>query len=487
MSWRRMNIWVGGALMICSMTPAYSEPQSDVQANLPTPDLEVPHAPTASDGITEAPIKDSQNLAPDANSLTGARDLSLGVSRLRHSFWQPYINLTSTLDTNSLTTGHTGSLTTWSSLYGGIDLHKMSGQSDLTMTYLGGGLISNDGKASNSVVQQLELGDKLNWRRSNLSFTNQLSYLPEAAFGFGLPSGLSPSLGQGTPVQPVLAPNQSILTTQAGRISNTFLAELDKFLTPRSSLTFVGSYSVLHFLDGGFLNSSGTVFQVGYNRKATREDTVAVLYRFTTFQYNSANQSINSHVMQLSYGRQLTGRMAFQVAAGPGLGLFRTPLLVNTGASAGSPTMGGSSTQLYWTLDTSMTHQMRLAQLRFAYDHSLSEGAGVLAGAVNDQVSGSINSQLSRALNGGFVAGYARNRGISVATPTPSNQSYNYWFAGVNCAHPMGRSSSLFVNYRVQFQDSDIAFCAGATCGRSLVRHTLSIGFDWRSRPIAME
>jgi len=82
---------------------------------------------------------------------------------------------------------------------------------------------------------------------------------------------------------------------------------------------------VLHFLDDGFLNSSGTVFQAGYNRKATREDTVAVLYRFTGFQYSNLDQSIESHVMQLSYGRQLTGRMAFQVAAGPGIGLLRIP------------------------------------------------------------------------------------------------------------------------------------------------------------------
>jgi hypothetical protein len=46
---------------------------------------------------------------------------------------------------------------------------------------------------------------------------------------------------------------------------------------------------------------------------------------------------------------------------------------------------------------------------------------------------------------------------------------------------------NLALTYRVQFQDSNGGFCVGATCAKSLVRHTLSIGIDWRWRPMLME
>ena len=197
------------------------------------------------------------------------------------------------------------------------------------------------------------------------------------------------------------------------------------------------------------------------------------------------DQSIDGHVVQVSYGRRVTGRLAFQVAAGPAVGFFRTPISTSTGTPGGSTTTTSSSTQAYWTLDTSMTYQRRRAQFGLAYDHSLSGGAGVLAGAINNQVSGSINSQLTRTLNGGFVLGYARNQGLNVAAP--SNQSYNYWFSGMDFSHPWGRWTSLFLSYRTQFQNSNTGFCVGTTCGKSLVRHTVSIGFGWRPRPIPIE
>lgn len=464
-----------------------SAAKSNSQTTQPVPALRSLLTSVTDSGNTEDPNADPQTLAPDRRALAGAQDLSLGAPALSRSSWQPLLNLISTLDTNALTTNNAGGKTTWTSLYGGIDLRRVSPRSDLTLNCLTGGLISSDGNASNSLTQQLAFGEKLSWRRSTISFFDQLSYLPETAFGFGVPSGLSLPGGQGLSLQPVLTPNQSILTTRGPRISNSFLVEVDTLLTPRSSLTFVGSYSLLRFLHNGFLNFGNAVFQAGYNYQITRKDTIALLYRFTAFRYDNFDQSIDSHIVQVSYGRRVTGRLAFQVAAGPVVGLLRTPISTSTGTSGGSTTTTSSSTQPYWTLDTSMTYQRQRTQFGLAYDHSLSGGAGVLAGAVNDQVSGSINSQLSRSLNGGFVLGYARNQGLNVTAPTPSNQSYNYWFSGVNFGHRWGHSTNLFLSYQVQFQDSNTGFCVGTTCGKSFLRHTVSLGIDWRSRPVPIE
>ena len=486
---RKLRISTGVAIlvMVLGVPVARSQQQSNGQATPPI--LALPWSPSsaASNGNAEDPDANPHVLAPDKRALTGAQDFSLGVPALTHSFWQPLFNLMLTLDTNPLATNRSSGLTTWTSLFGGIDLHRMSGRSDLTLNYLAGGLTANNGNASNSLSHQLELVEKLSWRRTVISFVDQLTRLPEATFGSGMASGPSLPGAQGLSLQPALTLNQSILTTRGQRISNAFLTEVDRFLTPRSSLTFVGSYSLLRFLDNGFLNFGNALFQAGYNHQFTRKDTVALLYRFTAFRYNNFDQSIDDHVVQVSYGRRVTGRLAFQVAAGPEVGFFRTPISPSTGTSGGSTTTIPSLTQAYWTLDTSMTYQRQRTQFGLAYDHSLSGGAGVLAGAVSNQVSGSINSQLTRILNGGFVSGYARNQGLNVAAPTPSNQSYNYWFSGMNFSRPWGRWTNLFLSYSLQFQDSNVGFCVGTTCGKSFVRHTVSIGFGWRPRPIPIE
>jgi hypothetical protein len=472
-------------VMVLELPMARSQQQSNGQATPPGSPLYSP-LPSAANGNAQVLNADPQKLAPDTRALAGAQDLSLGVPALTRSFWQPFFSVMLTLDTNPLATNHSSGLTTWTSLFGGIDLHRTSGRSDLAVNYLAFGLTANNGHASNSLGHELELVEKLSWRRIAISFLDQLSYLPETAFGSGV-AGAPSFPGEGLSLQPALTGNQSILTTRGPRISNSFLTEVDRFLTPRSSLTFVGSYSLLHFVDNGFLNLTDTVFQAGYNHQFTRKETIALLYRFTAFRYNNFDQSIDSHAVQVAYGRRVTGRLAFQVAAGPEVGFFRAPISLGTDTSGSSSTTAHPSSQAYWTLDTSMTYQRQRTRFGLAYDHSLSGGAGVLAGAVSNQLSGSVNSQLPGSLDSGFVLGFARNQGLNVTAPTPSSQSYKYWFSGVDFSHPWGRWTNLFVSYRLQFQNSNSGFCVGTTCGQSLVRHTISIGFAWRPRPIPIQ
>ena len=483
----RKSIWPTIFVMVLAASAGRAQEQSAGQATPPAPPLLSPLASTMNSNNAEDTSAGLQELARDTRALAGAQYLSLGTPALTHSFWQPLFNLTSTLDTNPLATNHTSGLTAWSSFYGGLDLRRVSRRSELILNYLGGGLISSNGSANDSLIQQLELGEKLSWRRSAISFFDLLSYLPETSFGFSLPSEPNLTSGQALSVQPALTPTQSILTTRGQRISNSFLAEVDTALTTRSSLTFVGSYSLLRFPAGGFLNFDDTIFQAGLNHQMTRDDTIALLYRFSAFRYNNFDHSIDGHAVQFTYGRRITGRLAFQLAAGPEVGLFHRPISTAAGSGGDSATATNSSPQVYWTLDTSMTYQRKRAQFALAYDRSLSGGAGVLAGAVDNQVSGSMNSKLSRKLNGGLVLGYARNEGLNAATPTPSRQSYNYWFGGVNFGHPWSRSANLFLSYRLQFEDSNAGFCVGITCGKSFVRHTVSLGFDWPSRPIPIE
>ena len=253
-------------------------------------------------------------------------------------------------------------------------------------------------------------------------------------------------------------------------------------LTPRTSLTFVGGYSLLHYSGSGLLNSTDASFQGGYNYLLTRKDTVAVLYTFSALRYSNFDQSIDLHTIQGSYARRVTGRLVFQIAAGPQFGLFRTPI-PSGAASSGSGTTASSSTQLYWSLSSNMQYQLQRTQLALSYDHGVSAGSGVLGGSVSDVVSGSATRQMSQTFSSGLTAGYSRNHGLAISSTTPTSQTYDYWFAGANFSHPLGRTLGLTLSYELQYQDSSGSFCIGPTCGTSVIRNMISVGVGWHEGP----
>ncbi len=159
-----------------------SDPQQEQQPLAPIPAIRSPLASAAENGDAEE-TPDSQQLLPDTRSLTGVEDLSLGSKPLSHSYWQPFLSFSVTGDSNP-DYAPVSDWGTWTSFYGGVDVHKTSSISDLVVGYLGGGMFSNGGTAQNGVIQQLHFKDKFSFRRSTFSVFEQLGYLPESSFGF---------------------------------------------------------------------------------------------------------------------------------------------------------------------------------------------------------------------------------------------------------------------------------------------------------------
>jgi len=450
--------------------------QAQDQSTQPIPAYHSPLAGLANGGNAQEGDQNPEALSPDKRSLAGAQDLALGVPREEHSFWEPNFTASSTADSNPLSATTATGWATYTTLLGGIDIHRISEKSDLSVNYLGGGMISNDPGVGNAVIQDLAFDETLTLHRSTLTFLDQGSYIPDTGFGFTGTGLLGGNLG----LQGGFAPEQSILTSRGQRLVNTSIAQVDVYLTPRTSLTFVGGYTLLHFFGTDLLNFGDSIFQAGYNYQLTRQDTIAVLYNFSAFRFSG--ESINDNRVNLSYGRRVTGRMAFQVAAGPEV----TSIQVSPSAGSGGATGGGGvlspTTGAYWSLNSGLTYQLQRAVLGLTYFHGVNGGSGVLPGAVGDTVLGSANRQLSRTLGGGVRFGYSRNSGI---TSSSSGQSYDYWFGGASLNHPWGRSLNLALSYQVQYQNSSSAYCIGPTCGDSTVRHIISVSLVWHEHPFA--
>jgi hypothetical protein len=461
--------------------------QTQDQATQPIPAYHSPLASMADNGSAQDTVASAQDLTPDTRSLAGAQDLSLGAPKLSHSFWQPNVNISSTIDSNPLNPMNSVGWTTWTSILGGIDLDRISGNSDLTLNYVGGGSLSNDGSNSNAIVQQLALRDHFTFRRYSISLIDQFGYLPESAFGYGGSySGIFSGIGQG--LQSGLTPNQSILTSQGQRVSNVALGEFDTFLTPRSTITVVGAYGILHYLDNDLQNTNQTTIQVGYNYLLTRKDTIAVIYVFDAFRYSNISQSINSHNFLLSYARRVTGRLAFQISAGPNVSFSNIPI----SNSSGVPVTTGPSTnatQLFWYLNVNLTYQLRRnLALSGSYSHGVTGGSGVLAGSLTDTVSGNMSRRLTRNMNVAWGTGYSRNSGLALTSPPSTtvqatNQTYNYFYSSVNLSRALGRSAALTVGYQVEYQNSNSLFCITVPCTTSFVRNDITFSLGWRPPP----
>ncbi|HYY69226.1 MAG TPA: hypothetical protein VE734_05800, partial [Terriglobales bacterium] len=367
-----------------------------------------------------------------------------------------------------------------------VALRRSSSRSELTLKYLGGGTVANrqalaNGQTElNAVLQQLEATQSLKWRRWALLVGDQFSYLPQSSFGlldgsvssFG--TGLGSSLGQLPSLQSFLSPNQSVLSGRGGRVSNTFLTQGGYHLTARSSLTIAGAYGLLRFFDSDLLDSYNAMLVTGYSRQISGRDTLGVAYRFNAFRFTGLNQAVDNHVAELAYGRRVTGRLALRLAAGPEVDVFRDSGVAKQSRPA-------------WSLESALHSRLSRTALDLSYQRGLTGGAGVLAGAETNQVEATMTRGLWRVWQSSLGLGYAKNRNVAATAVSPLNRNFNTWYGRVQFRRPIGRGADQFIAYALQLQKSDTSFCAGSVCASSVVRHQLSIGFNWHHRPIAIK
>jgi len=170
----------------------------------------------------------------------------------------------------------------------------------------------------------------------------------------------------------------------------------------------------------------------------------------------------------------------WKLSAGPELSFFRTAAAQQSLGST-LPTIVVFK-RLSWTLDSSMTYEIRRTVFKLEYDHDVTDGAGFLAGTTTDRGYASIDSQLSRALAGQLIGGYASNRSVIRTAQRPVNALYRNWLVGVTISHTWGRRASVFLSYQVQRQASNFA-CAGVGCGNGFTRQFISLGLTGRAQP----
>jgi hypothetical protein len=375
----------------------------------------------------------------------------------------------------------------------GLNLDLYGERNQLAVDYMGGGFIYNSDSALDSQFHEMSLMDSFSFRRGSFTVADIFSYTPEPGFGLGgigvlggFSSGLSSGLGfsSGTgQVNPMFAPNESILTTGYGADSNTTLAEATYNLSARTSITGMGTYGTLQFGGGtSFINGNNADGMIGVNRTLTARDSIGFAYIYSTFHYVGLPTSFNSQMVDFTYGRKITGRLALQAFGGPSFVTYTS-----------AP--GQTSTHTYLSGTVDLSYAFRRSTLGVYIGRYSSGGSGVVPGAETTTVSGNFERQVTRTWMANAYGGFSRNSGfpfsptspgVTTVAATAKAPSYNYWFGDLTLTRPISRRVSLYVGYEYQRSSSPVCTSTSCKLAPSLTNQILGVGITYTPRPLQL-
>jgi hypothetical protein len=179
--------------------------------------------------------------------------------------------------------------------------------------------------------------------------------------------------------------------------------------------------------------------------------------------FSGADTVLNENRAGLLFGRQITGRLAMELGAGP---LY----VSSNGTSA-------DFTDLDWQGQASVNLHLHSTEIRAGAMRMLTAGSGVLYGALTSSIEGSLGRTMRRG-NATLSFGVARNEGIS------TQERYDTQFLSATVNHNLGRWVGAFLSYNVQHQTS--ANCPATSCAITGVQQVFGVGVKWTTRPIGM-
>ena len=470
--WIASVLW-GGALVgaVCSVLSASGALAQDQQEENGKP-KPAAHAPLIDPNEPDA-TQDPNALMPDTAPLTGVQSPGLGSVEFRHSYWVPGIQVATTVQNG----GNGGNWFDTTYLAGNLSLSEAWAHSHLALNYSGGGYFSTNNQGDGS-YQQLGFLQSFDWRRWQLQFFDEFAYLPTSQFGFGGLSGIgTPGIGGSlSPVSPLLGgvylPNQTILAANGPRYSNSFAVQANFVVSPRASITMIGSYGLLRFTDPGNIDNDDEIGSIGYNYAVSKRDTIGVLYRFTAYHFTGLSQAIGDHAFNVAYGRKVTGLLGLSLFAGPEIVTFRVPI-------------GTVTQQTNVSAGASLNYGLERGNISVGYTHGTNGGSGVLAGATGDNVYANATRRITRVWDARANFGYGREHAFAaVGAPAPS---YNSYYIGAGLDRPIGRNSFLSFGYTAYIVNANQAGCGIIACtAGTYTQHQIAVGYQWHTRPFVI-
>jgi hypothetical protein len=486
-------------LMLLTLALGTSRAQdSSPQSPAATPDTaqqpETPPAPAFGQDNPPPPVSENP-------PISGLDQPGLEPHAAPLSYLQPGAHLTESADSNIANTLGGSSLHSVTRALGSLTLQRLWSNYKLALDFVGGAGYYSRRSIGFQQIEQLDVDQRITWKRGQLGVRDSFSYLPEGNFGgaYGSMSSVGAALGAGASAgqNVFLGGSQFGSLEQVPRIMNLSLVDVVENLTHKSSVTLTGGYGFVHYtgnaidvLTGSqasarFLGSAQVSAQAGYDRILGPHDQAALMYGYQGFNFSVSGLAFHTHVVQLMWGHRISGRMDFLFAAGPQI----------TSISAGT----GANLRLSVAGRASLRYRFPKTVLSLGFDRYITSGSGFFPGAQSDIGRLSVKRPLGRVWDGFADLGYARNRReqpltaeqqvlcslSSTQCPGVIANRYSYGFAGLGVHRMLGRSFHAFASYQFNYLTFDSSFCGVGfpACNRISQRHIGTVGIDWTPRP----
>ena len=515
-------IWIAG-IVFSALVAAWAQDSSTQPAETPAPSGQT-------DQQEPAPAYGQQGTAAinsENPPLSGLDLPSLEPHAAPLSYLQPGATFNESAITNAANQlgGGTHFTSTTRGL-GSVTLRRLWSNFDLAVDYEGGvGYYTLEGQGW-KLLQQMDLDQRITWKRGNLSLRDSFSYLPEGNFGtsYGAlgAAGIG-SMGESS-FSTFFGGTQLGTLGLAPRIQNLSLAALSESLTPKSAITATGGYAFTHFYGSdtttgtSFIGTSQVTAQVGYNRVLTPHTQMAVVYGYQAFDFSVYGTAFHSHVIQGMYGHRISGRLDLLLGAGP-----QITLIDSQQAVCSNPAVPFNQCLQYGAIYESAVNKQTLlgaaaqARLRYRftktsldlnYQRYETAGSGLFAGAQTDVIRLSASRPISRVWSGFADIGYSINDRLQPLTPAqaeqcaigvqpgappvncPANNAtrYSYGFVGGGARRSFGRNFNAFMTYQFNELSFNRSYCiTGSACSRISNQQTITFGLDWTPRPIRLD
>ena len=357
---------------------------------------------------------------------------------------------------------------------GSLNFDRNWSRYHLTTSYSGGDSYNMSQIPPNGMFHDLLIVQQADWDRWHVLLRDDFRAAPGASFtgqgmgGPGLIAQFSSMLTASmSTLSPAFIPSETIDTGNTMRYRNSLLGQAEYSFSRRSAFTFAGSYGILHFASTGYFSSQMMNAQVGYDYLLDPSNSIAILGSYGKIDYTGITNTLTNYMAALAYGRKITGRLAFQIAAGP-----------QQIRSAG----GDANFQLWVTsVNSALSYERRRGGLTLHFMRGLTSGSGVFIGATSNTISGAAHYRLTRFWMANLNAGYALNKSLPIAgAPT---RNFDTWFVGANLGRRIGSHVRFNLNYGLQRQNNP-AVCPVTYCGPTGFQQTVGVTANWHLRPV---
>lgn len=363
---------------------------------------------------------------------------------------------------------------------GRLAFQHLWGRHTLASDYSGATTFDIHRSNRNESYHNWQMSYSTRWRRWSMQVSNAFGYSPEGGIGGGL-GNAQLNYGPGgfgnnslVNLNPFLQQTQTIFAQNSGRISNTVAGQGSVQLSPRTTVTFSGTYGLLRFLDPGFVDNDRYGFQAGYNYAFSPRTTVAVSYSGSMFRFPDNLNNNQSHVLHVTYGRQLTGKLSLRLAAGPDFSVTQVP-----GA--------GRVLQTSWSTVSTLYYRTAVLDGSIEYLHGTTGGSGYFRGAKTDELRARFSRAITRRWNGSLNVGFARNEDLVTLASGAAGRRYNSVRGGFQLTRPLNRQATLFLQYGVERQTLRNINCGAGACGFVGTRQSFGLGLNFSFKAIEIE